>query len=144
MQEERMNQMEENEDEVRYCERKRVLFFGLPWTFTKYTITPSTLTIDQGFLKIEENDCYMYKIQDVKLTATLMERIFGLGTIHCFSGDVTDPDLRLMHIKHAKEIKNYILKQSEEERIRRKTLNTQSLDGNPMMSEMGRVDSCDR
>lgn len=49
-----------------------------------------------------------------------------------------------MHIKHAKEIKNYILKQSEEERIRRKTLNTQSLDGNPMMSEMGRVDSCDR
>ena len=72
-----------------------------------------------------------------------MERLFGLGTIHCFSGDVTDPDLRLMHIKHAKEIKNYILKQSEEERIRRKTLNTQSLDGNPMMSEMGRVDSCD-
>ena len=48
-----------------------------------------------------------------------------------------------MHIKHAKEIKNYILKQSEEERIRRKTLNTQSLDGNPMMNEMGRVDSCD-
>ena len=73
-----------------------------------------------------------------------MERLYGLGTIHCFSGDVTDPDLRLMHIKHAKEIKNYILKQSEEERIRRKTLNTQSLDGNPMMSEMGRVDSCDR
>lgn len=86
MQEERMNQMEENEDEVRYCERKRVLFFGLPWTFTKYTITPSMLTIDQGFLKIEENDCYMYKIQDVKLTATLMERIFGLGTVICYTG----------------------------------------------------------
>ena len=52
---------EEDEDEVKYCERKRLLFFGLPWTFTKYTITPSMLTIDQGLLKTEENDCYMYK-----------------------------------------------------------------------------------
>ena len=58
---------EEDEDEVKYCERKRLLFFGLPWTFTKYTITPSMLTIDQGLLKTEENDCYMYKVQDVKL-----------------------------------------------------------------------------
>ena len=124
MQEERMNQMEENEDEVRYCERKRVLFFGLPWTFTKYTITPSTLTIDQGFLKIEENDCYMYKIQDVKLTTTLIERIFGLGTIICYTGDVTNPEMKLIHIKHAKEVKNYLLKASEAARLRRRTLNT--------------------
>jgi aspartate carbamoyltransferase regulatory subunit len=81
---------EEDEDEVKYCERKRLLFFGLPWTFTKYTITPSMLTIDQGLLKTEENDCYMYKVQDVKLTTTLLERIFGLGTITCYTGDVTN------------------------------------------------------
>ena len=83
---------EEDEDEVKYCERKRLLFFGLPWTFTKYTITPSMLTIDQGLLKTEENDCYMYKVQDVKLTTTLLERIFGLGTITCYTGDVTNAD----------------------------------------------------
>ena len=127
-----------------YTEKKRWTFFGLPWTFTTYTVTDEVITINSGFLRRVENDCYLYKVVDVRLESELMERLFGLGTIHCFSGDVTDPDLRLMHIKHAKEIKNYILKQSEEERIRRKTLNTQSLDGNPMMSEMGRVDSCDR
>ena len=127
-----------------YTEKKRWTFFGLPWTFTTYTVTDEVITINSGFLRRVENDCYLYKVVDVRLENGLMERLFGLGTIHCFSGDVTDPDLRLMHIKHAKEIKNYILKQSEEERIRRKTLNTQSLDGNPMMSEMGRVDSCDR
>lgn len=113
-----------SEDEVKYTERKRILFLGLPWTFTKYTITPGTLTVDEGLLKTEENDCYMYKIQDVKLTATLTERMFGLGTVTCYTGDVTNPELKLVHIKHAKEIKNYILKASEAARLKRRTLNT--------------------
>ena len=106
---------------------KRLLFFGLPWTFTKYTITPSVLTIDEGLLKTTENDCYMYKIQDVRLTQTIGEKIFGLGSIECFSGDVTHPDLKLIHIKHAKEIKNYILDASEEARMRRRTVNTMNI-----------------
>lgn len=85
----------------------------------------------------------MYKIIDVRLETGIWERIFGLGTIHCFSSDVTNPDLRILHIRHAKEIKDFILKQSEEERLRRKTLNTQSLDGNAMTGAMGQMDSCD-
>ena len=68
---------------VMFSERKRLLFFGLPWTFTKYTITPSLLTIDRGLLNTIQDDCYMYKIQDVKLNKTLLERIFGLATITC-------------------------------------------------------------
>ena len=60
-------------EEIVYVARKRLLFFGLPWTFTKYTITPSILTVDQGLFKTVENDCYMYKIQDVRLTQTLCE-----------------------------------------------------------------------
>ena len=66
----------------------------------------------------------MYKIQDVKLTTTLIERIFGLGTIICYTGDVTNPEMKLIHIKHAKEVKNYLLKASEAARLRRRTLNT--------------------
>ena len=77
-------------EEVKYQERKRLLFFGLPWTFTKYTISQDMITVDEGLIKVEENDCYMYKVQDVKLTATLPERIFGLGTIICYTG-VRDP-----------------------------------------------------
>lgn len=115
------------EDEIKYKERKRLLFFGLPWTFTKYMITADMVTIDEGLLKVEENDCYMYKVQDVKLTATLLERIFGLGTITCYTGDVTDKELKLVHIKHAREIKNYLLKASEEARIKRRTLNMQDI-----------------
>ena len=125
-----------------YKEKKRLLFLGLPWTFTEYTITDEIITVDQGLIKKEENDCYLYKVIDVRLERGFFERIFGLGTIHCFSGDVTDPDLRLMHIKNAKEIKNFILKQSEAERLKRRTLNMQHLDGNPMMSDLAEADSC--
>lgn len=115
------------EDEIVYKERKRILFFGLPWTFTQYSITADMITVDSGLLKTEENDCYMYKVQDVKLTATLIERIFGLGTIICYTGDVTNPQLSLVHIKHAKEIKNYLLKASEAARMKRRTVNTQDI-----------------
>ena len=114
----------ENEDTVMFKERKRWLFLGLPWTFTKYTITPSLLTVDRGFLSTTEDDCYMYKIQDVKLTTTLLERIFGLGTITCYTGDVTNAELKLIHIRKSKEVKNYLLKASEAARMKRRTLNT--------------------
>lgn len=111
-------------EEQIYTERRRLLFFGLPWTFTKYIVKPDLITIDTGFLRVEENDCYMYKVQDVKLTATLAERIFGLGTVVCYTGDVTDKELRLIHIKHAQEMKDYILQASEKARLKRRTLNT--------------------
>ncbi len=125
-----------------YKEKKRSMFLGLPWTFTTYTVTDEIITIDSGLLRKEENDCYLYKVIDVRLENTLLERILGLGTIHCFTGDVTDPDLKIQHIKNAKEIKDYILKQSEAERIKRNTLNTQHLDGNPGISQMAQTDSC--
>lgn len=124
MAQENENVREENEDEVKYRERKRLLFFGLPWTFTKYTVTPSMVTVDEGLLRTEENDCYMYKVQDVKLTATIIERLFRLATVTCYTGDVTNPELKLIHIRHAKEIKGYLLKASETARLKRRTLNT--------------------
>lgn len=107
-----------------FQERKRVLFFGLPWTFTKYTIGQEMLTINTGLLKTEENDCYMYKVQDVKMTTTLLERMFGLATVICYTGDVTHPQISLVHIKNAKEIKSFILEAAEEARQKKRTLNT--------------------
>lgn len=107
-----------------YLERKRWLFFGLPFTFTKYHIKESTITIDSGFLRIVENDCYMYKVQDVELRTSLMERIFGLGTVVCYTGDTTHPRLEMIHIKNARVIKDFILETSEAARLKRRTINT--------------------
>ena len=98
----------EIDEEIKFKERKRWLFLGLPFTFTKFIIKDDLVTIDEGFLRKKENDCYMYKIQDVEHTSSIMERICGLGTIICFTGDTTHPKLEIKHIKHSKVIKNYI------------------------------------
>ncbi|MBE5874311.1 MAG: PH domain-containing protein [Lachnospiraceae bacterium] len=106
-----------------FVERKRWLFFGLPFTFTKYTVKEDRLTIQTGLFKTVENDCYMYKVQDVQHTATLIEKLFKLGTVVCFTGDTTHPQLILKHIKNSKTIKEFILQESEEARIKRRTVN---------------------
>lgn len=108
---------------MEYVERKRWLFLGLPFTFTKYTVKEDMITIDEGLLKTVENDCYMYKVQDVTHSASLIEKIFGLGTVTCFTGDTTHPQLVLQHIRHSKDIKEFLLRQSEEARLKRRTVN---------------------
>lgn len=108
---------------MEFVERKRWLFFGLPFTFTKYTIKEDMITISEGLLKTVENDCYMYKVQDVEHSATLMEKLFKLGTVICYTGDTTHARLVLNHIRNSKEIKEFILRESEEARLKRRTVN---------------------
>lgn len=111
-----------------FIEKKRTSFLGLPIYFTTYSIKEDKVTRKSGLFKTTEDDCYIYKIQDVKLVRSLFERIFGLGTVICYTGDTTDPELHLEHIKNSSEIKEFLLKQSEDERIRRRTLNTVNID----------------
>ncbi len=108
---------------MEFVERKRWLFFGLPFTFTKYTIREDRITISEGLLKTVENDCYMYKVQDVEHTATLMEKLFQLGTVICYTGDTTHAKLVMSHIRNSREIKEFVLAQSEEARLKRRTVN---------------------
>ncbi|MCR2047664.1 PH domain-containing protein [Acetatifactor muris] len=108
---------------MEFVERKRWLFFGLPFTFTKYTIKEDMITVAEGLLKTVENDCYMYKVQDVTHSTTLAEKIFGLGTVTCYTGDTTHPQLVLQHIKNSRTVKDFILKESEEARLKRRTVN---------------------
>lgn len=113
-------------------ERKRWLLFGLPFTFTVYDLTDEMLTITEGFLSQKENSCYMYKVTDVELKRSLFQRIFGLGTVVCYTGDVTHPTIELKNIKHSKDVKVALLEASEEHRIKRRTVNMQNINADDL------------
>ena len=78
-------------DDLIWYDRKRT-FLGLPWSFTKYSLTEDRLFIESGFLNTNEDEVRLYRIMDVSLKRSLGQRLFGLGTIHCCSADKTMMD----------------------------------------------------
>jgi uncharacterized membrane protein YdbT with pleckstrin-like domain len=111
-----------------FLERKRTKFLALPICFTNYAISDDKITITSGFLSITVDDAFMYKVQDVKLMRSFMERIFNLGSIICYTGDTTHPELKIEHIKNASVIKDFLLTASEEARRKRRTLHSMDID----------------
>ena len=78
-------------EEPIWTDRKRWTFFGLPWTFTKYRLTPSKLLVETGFLNKDEEEIRLYRITDVSMKRSLFERLFKLGTITLRSSDTSNP-----------------------------------------------------
>ena len=74
------------DNNVIWSDRKRTLF-GLPLSFTKYTLTEDRLFIQTGLFTTTEDEVRLYRIMDVKLTITLVQKIFGVGTIKVSSAD---------------------------------------------------------
>ena len=91
-------------DKLVWRERKRTLF-GLPLSFTVYSLTNEILTIKTGFFNTKEEEIRLYRIMDITLNRTLGERIFGLGTIHCCSADKSTPEFDIKRIKHPREVR---------------------------------------
>lgn len=104
------------ENEILWKDRKRCLFFGLPWSFTKYSLTADRLFIETGMLSTTENEVRLYRVMDLSLNRSLFQRIFGLGTIHCCTADKSMKDFDIINIKNAKEIKERIAELVEAQR----------------------------
>lgn len=102
-----------------WSDRKRTVF-GLPWSFTRYFLYENKLIIDTGFFSRHEEEIRLYRIMDITLKRSLGERIFGLGTIHCCSGDKTAPEFDIKRIKLSREVKERLSDMVESERQRRR------------------------
>ena len=94
-----------NTTEPIWHDRKRITFFGLPFTFTSYSATNEVLYIKQGFFSTAEDEVRLYRIMDISLKRNLFQKMFGIGTIHCCSGDKTLGDFDIVNIKKPREVK---------------------------------------
>ena len=118
----------EHTPELVWSDRKRTLF-GLPWSFTRYYLYDDKLIIDTGFFSRREEEIRLYRIMDITLNRSLEERIFGLGTIHCCSGDKTSPEFDIKRIKLPREVKDRLSDMVEDERLRRRVGTREFMDG---------------
>ena len=106
--------------DILWSDRKRWLLFGLPWTFTKYTCTPEKFVVQSGILKQREDEIRLYRIMDLTLERTFLQRIFGLGTITCDTVDKSSPQLIIRNVKDSRRVKDLISIAVEEERIKKR------------------------
>lgn len=113
--------------EILWKDRKRTLF-GLPLSFTKYTLTEDKLIIERGFLSKVEEEIRLYRIMDFTLRRSLGERIFRLGTIHCCSADKSTPEFDILRIKNSQAVKDLISDTVEKCRVKNKVIARELID----------------
>lgn len=100
-----------------WYDRKR-LWCGLPWTFTKYGMDEGRLFVETGFLNTKEEEVRLYRILNISLNKSLIQRIFGLGTIHIDSTDLDLKCLKITNIKDSDRVKEMLSEKVEQERLR--------------------------
>ena len=99
-------------------DRKR--YFGLPISFTRYSLSEDRLFTSVGFLNIKDDEILLYRVRDIDTSRSLWQRIFGVGTVTVISADKTMPTLVLKNIKDPIFVKELIHKQVEETKIKRR------------------------
>ena len=103
-----------------YLWKDRKRYFGMPISFTKYSLSEDRLFVSQGLLNIKDDEVLLYRVRDIDTTRTLWQRLFGVGTITIVSSDKTMPNLVLKNIKDPVTTKELIHHQVEEMKIRRR------------------------
>ena len=103
------------EHEIVWSDRKRV-WCGLPWTFTKYELSKAKLIIKSGFFTQNQDEVRLYRILDLSLKRSVIQRMFGLGTIYCHSVDKTMKNFEIKNIKDSENVKNQLSDLIEEAR----------------------------
>ncbi len=109
-------------------DRKRPIF-GLPLSFTVYTLLEDKLLIDTGILSTKQEEIKLYRIMDLTLERSIFQRIFGVGSIHICSADKTTPEFEIRDIKKPFEIKEKLSSIVEEQRDKKRVTGKEFLVG---------------
>ena len=124
---------------IEYLWKDRKRYFGLPLSFTRYSMSEDRLFVSVGFLNIKDDEVLLYRVRDIDTSRSLGQRIFGVGTVTVVSADKTMPNLVLKNVKDPIFVKELIHKQVEEMKLRRRVrvgeIMTADMDGDGELDE---------
>ena len=99
---------------ILWHDRKR--YFGLPISFTKYSMSEDRLFVETGLLNLTQNEVRLYRILDLQLKRSIGQRIFGVGSIIVSSSDKSLGTFEIKNIKQSANVKEMLSVQVEQQR----------------------------
>ena len=128
---------------IEYLWKDRKRHFGLPLSFTCYSLSEDRLFCETGFLNIKANEVLLYRVRDLELTISLGQRIFGVGTVCVHSSDQSIPHLDLKNVKHPREVKELIHQKVEKAKNDRRMKSMEVMSNTGSVSHEGDFDDMD-
>ena len=104
---------------IQYLWKDTKRWLGMPLTTTKYRLSEDRLFMQKGIFRTTYEETVLYRIQDISISRTLGQRLFGVGTVRVHSSDATNPHLDLVNIRHPMEVKELIYHRVEAEKSKR-------------------------
>ena len=114
---------------IEYLWKDRKRFLGMPLSFTRYRLSEDRLFCETGLLNMKSDEVLLYRVRDLRLTISLGQRIFGVGTVCVVSSDKSIPHLDLKNIKSPRGVKELIHKHVEAAKDKRRMRATELLGG---------------
>ena len=99
-------------------DRKRIL--GMPLSFTRYALSEDRLFLKRGFLNVHQDEIVLYRVRDLRVSQTLWQWVFGVGTVTVISTDKSIPELALKNIRQPNEVKELIHEYVEKMKVARR------------------------
>ncbi|MBT3312940.1 MAG: PH domain-containing protein [Desulfobacterales bacterium] len=69
-----------------------------------YSITNDRLEFETGIFSKEISNLDLFRIKDINLNRSLIDRIFGIGTIYLVTSDTTHPEFVLHKIRKSRDV----------------------------------------
>ena len=104
---------------IRYLWKDRKRFWGMPLSFTRYMLSEDRLFLSKGFLNVKDDEILLYRVRDIATSRSLLQRVFGVGTVTVLSSDKTCPTLVMKNIRNPIAVKEILHKRVEEMKLRR-------------------------
>lgn len=92
---------------ILWRDKKRPLF-GKPLSFTEYTLYDDRLMVKTGLIRERTEILRLYRILDISMTQTFVDKMFNVGTIMVSSADKSTPKLSIMSIKDPERVMDMI------------------------------------
>ena len=99
-------------------DRKRIL--GLPISFTRYALSEDRLFLKRGVINVKQDEIVLYRVRDLRVSVSLWQRLFGVGTVTVISTDKSIPELMIKNIHQPNEVKELIHEYVEKMKIARR------------------------